>query len=332
MTARDRLITPFDPDETLEVTFSPTFAVILLVFSACMLVLGIFITLPMAAGQDIPIGIAIAVGSLGGLYGGYYWLNHLPVVLRLTPEGLEVPRKNLTYLWSDIQHVEIKTIYVKGQVNYLCLRLWPECRTRYGDNTKGALAAAMKAIGGNFDLILHEQELSVSVSNLRDWMMPRVEAAKAQRREGAHDSGPGDPHAPSPPAIKTVFAVIEGPEAYRARWRNLQLAAVAGTLLVGAAAVAFYYLHAKRTWSEAFTFPGVGVPIVGCGLYLLAMSRMAAPFFEQETMGQKVQQFVGGHSGEDCPWRCVLAGIICIAAGIGIALASYFTFPYPSRF
>src|SRR5688572_21241370 len=76
-------------DKTIEVKFSPVFAWMLIIFAGSFVLIGIFLMTPFSPRQNILLGIGIVIAAVAGIFGGRYWLRHLPVMLRLGPEGLE---------------------------------------------------------------------------------------------------------------------------------------------------------------------------------------------------------------------------------------------------
>jgi hypothetical protein len=146
----------------------------LIFFGVLILGLGILLTMPFLPRQNIPLGIGISAAAVVAIAAGRVWLRHLPVVMRLTPEGLEILRKRTTYRWSDIDQVAVKTIYVKGKVSYLCLRLKPEAKERYDLEPDGWIIRAIKAIGGDFDFAFNGQELSLPADLLKTKIEQRL--------------------------------------------------------------------------------------------------------------------------------------------------------------
>ncbi|HUV67205.1 MAG TPA: hypothetical protein VMW24_25170, partial [Sedimentisphaerales bacterium] len=61
-----------------------------------------------------------------------------------------------------------------GQVNYLCLRLKAESKERYNIKPGGLIRRAIKAIGGDFDLVFNDQEFSTTAEVLKNEIERRL--------------------------------------------------------------------------------------------------------------------------------------------------------------
>jgi hypothetical protein len=130
--------------------------------------------MPFLPRQNILLAFGIMAASVGGIIGGRVWLRNLPVVMRLTAEGLEVPRKKMTYLWDDIAQVAVKDVYVNGQVSYLCIRLTPQSKEKYDIQPDSMISKVLKTIGGDFDLVFNDQEFSMAAIRLKREIENRI--------------------------------------------------------------------------------------------------------------------------------------------------------------
>jgi len=158
----------------MDITFSPTFAWMLIIFGGVFFCIGILFLMPFLPRQNILLAFGIMAASVGGIIGGRVWLRNLPVVMRLTAEGLEVPRKKMTYLWDDIAQVAVKDVYVNGQVSYLCIRLTPQSKEKYDIQPDSMISKVLKTIGGDFDLVFNDQEFSMAAIRLKREIENRI--------------------------------------------------------------------------------------------------------------------------------------------------------------
>jgi hypothetical protein len=147
-----------DSNDTLEITFSPVFAWMLIGFGIIFVILGVGFMTPLSPRQNILLGTGIVIAALSAILGGRVWLRNLPVVMRLKPEGLEIVKQGITLRWSDIDCVEIKTVYKKGNVTYLGIRLKSEAKGRY--EIKPHELVAHVVLGPGFDLAFNDQQFS----------------------------------------------------------------------------------------------------------------------------------------------------------------------------
>jgi len=160
-------------DDTINITFNPLFPWMLIVFGVAFICLGVLFMMPFVARQNVVLGMGIVIAAVIGIMGGRFWLRHLPIMMQLTPEGLYVSRKKTTYRWSDIERVDVKTISLKGEVHYLCIRLKAESREQYRRKSDGLIALTIKALG-DFDLVFNDQEFSMPADLLKTEIEKRI--------------------------------------------------------------------------------------------------------------------------------------------------------------
>ena len=170
----DKIISMSRPftDDT-EITFSPIYAWMLIGFGSFFFLLGLFVLTPWAKGGSLALGILIALVAAGGIAGGVIWLKHLPVVLRLTADELQV--SGVTPVrWSEIERVDVQKLEIDGTpVHYVCIRLTN--RRPVEGSLNRLFQAGRNALLGDYDIVLDEQKYSRPA----DWL-----AAECRKRLG----------------------------------------------------------------------------------------------------------------------------------------------------
>src|SRR5579863_6316061 len=87
------------PRPDTEIRFPSVYAWILIGFGAVLAILGL-----MFFSRNVPLGVLIVVLSVGAIVGGNYWRQHLPVMVRMTPRQLYLPR-GVAIEWANIAEV-----------------------------------------------------------------------------------------------------------------------------------------------------------------------------------------------------------------------------------
>jgi hypothetical protein len=168
-------------DDIVEVTFTPVPAWMLLAAGGIFLVLGLLFTTPFVHQQQIVLGLVIASASAVALVGGLYWLKHLPVLLRFTPDELQFPsRKQKAIRWLDVERVEMKKVNPFAGGDCLCIKLKAK-GPRPG--TTNALHRLRGLVGADHDLILNDQTVARGASWLVTECQRRISFAVSRQQD-----------------------------------------------------------------------------------------------------------------------------------------------------
>jgi len=165
----------------IEIWFSPLYAWLLMGFGGVFFVLGMYVASPLVKVRMVGLGIFICLMSIAAIVGGNYWRHHLPVVVRMTPRQLLLPRCGVVN-WTDIVEIEKKTVAVsrhgvRSSSEWVCFKLKnpPVAKSRLGqaypawDRLNQALVKTMKnAILGGYDVVINPQD---ELLRDADWFM-----------------------------------------------------------------------------------------------------------------------------------------------------------------
>ena len=172
--------------ETLEITSSAFCAWLLIGFSGSWFCLGLLLMLPRMPRQDVASGLGICTLSAAAIAGGCFWLKHLPVQLRLTPDELQFPGgKQPPIPWVDIERVDVRTIRIHHDVSYLCVKLKPDAPNRRRDSAS-LTGKLLGHFGADDDLFLDDQRFNRTAEWLAADFNRRISLAVA-RRDGLAD-------------------------------------------------------------------------------------------------------------------------------------------------
>ncbi len=152
---------------TIEVRFPATYAWLTMIFGVIFFLLSFLV-----AGQNTGLGLFIAALSLAAVIGANYWRHHLHVVARMTPRQL-ILRRGGTVDWADIAAIDKKTIRVRGQHEYICIRLSKARPAPPG--LEGFMQKVKKAALGGYDIIVPDGELSCTA----DWFIAECNKRRA---------------------------------------------------------------------------------------------------------------------------------------------------------
>ena len=166
----------------IDVRFPQTYTWMAIGFSAIFFVLGLVFAL--VDRRNLGVSVLISTASLAALAGATYWLQHLHVVARLTPEQL-ILRRDGALNWGDIaaiQTVEIRSSYrgTPTTSHFICIRLRNRPAPKGG--LQGFMLRAKHAITG-YDIIVPGNELSCPA----DWFV--AECHKRMAAAGAPGAG-----------------------------------------------------------------------------------------------------------------------------------------------
>jgi len=159
----------------IELRLSPLYAWLMIGFGGVSLLLGILIVSSVAKGHNTGLGVLICLASISAIGGGNYWRKHLPVMVRMTPRELSLPKmwpRRVIVPWSEIAVIEKKTLTgsrhgVRQTSEHVCIKLktplpsndrlsesWPGYK-RFND----ALMSGVKNnLLGGYDLFLNPQD------------------------------------------------------------------------------------------------------------------------------------------------------------------------------
>ncbi|RCS42106.1 hypothetical protein DTL42_19955 [Bremerella cremea] len=173
------------PEDTdLKVTMNPIIPWLVILSGASWFVLGILITTPLSALQAVFGGLFLAGSGVIVFAGGWFWWKHLPVVLRMTSAGLEVPRLKSTYQWEDIEEVAVQRIFVPKELKCLCVRIKLESRDKYGlpdpQQSKDVFQKMLSNFADTYDFRLSQQELLIDVECLKTEIERRIALASSR--------------------------------------------------------------------------------------------------------------------------------------------------------
>src|SRR5258705_2511977 len=102
---------------TIDIRFPVRYAWGVIVAGIIFFFLGLLLV-----GKNPGLGAFILFLSLGAVIGANYWRHHLHVVARLTPRQL-ILRRGGTVEWANIAAIDKKVINVRGQHEYICIKL-----------------------------------------------------------------------------------------------------------------------------------------------------------------------------------------------------------------
>lgn len=155
-----------DPASIEEVRLTPLLPGATIAFSVLFFLIGAFITSPLAVGGGLVPGGAIMVTSLAAGAAAGIWFHGRPVLLRFTPEALELPTRPDRIVWAQIAAVEVRRLMLwTEEKEYVCLRLHAR---RDAPPTKRLFQAAQRAVIGDWDVVLDEASYAWTAEQIVD--------------------------------------------------------------------------------------------------------------------------------------------------------------------
>jgi hypothetical protein len=284
-------------DDVLEITFTPILAWFLIIFGGLFLALGVLFTTPLVARQNVPLGVGISLAAIAVIAGGWYWRNHLRVLLRLTPDELQFPTgRYKTVRWVDVERVGVtKLLIQEGQCVGIQLR--EEVAQAMGLAPPGELFRQ-----GDYHILLNELNYAFAAEGLAAEMNRRVGLAMAQQR-GHKQETPSAVEEPSRTGVGDLGPVERAfPPSRRGLMRSL--AGGGAALAGGAGSILMPFVRTPKPGEEgaiyALFFTLGGLLAVG------GLSFIAVAYFRPRTsviVHRDGFRLLRGKSETDCRWE-----------------------------
>jgi hypothetical protein len=164
----------------LEIRFSPLYAWLIMGFGLLFFFIGLLFVSPSARGRNVGLGLFICAASIAAVVGGNYWRHHLPIMVRMTPRQLFLPR-GVTVEWAEITAIEKKTIPLRRQSSeWICIKLKNKLPARNFSEKFGLRLKSL--LTGGYDIVISPQQ---ELMRDADWFI-----AECKKRM---PSGPANP-------------------------------------------------------------------------------------------------------------------------------------------
>jgi hypothetical protein len=133
-----------------------------------------------AQSRNVGLDLFICAVSIAAVVGGNYWRNHLPIMVRMTPRQLFLPR-SVAVDWTEITAIEKKTLPLRRQSSeWVCIRLKNKLPAKNFSEKFGLQLKSL--ITGGYDMVICPQQ---ELLRDADWFI-----AECKKRM---PSGPANP-------------------------------------------------------------------------------------------------------------------------------------------